>query len=472
MKRVFGLFIVGFLMGMVVTSSAVAGLIALQLYRLDLMASGPVVMRGTAVPGPRPVPPPPEGPLAGLVVYLSAGHGYMLHRSLHDGDPISWGRQRSVKFGMVEDEWTARFVADDLAPVLEEAGATVITLRERDRNLQRIVVDDGFEGFTVFSPEGVEETPSAVGGRHMRLDPGGSAHWKLTAPAAGHWYLYARWVPSPDLDDKAIYTVHMGDEVHEIVVDQRTHGEHWWPLANVSLYEGAPVEVTLTGSGNLPLSADAVRIGGGTYEILLPFNFKMRSTPMWEVAMLHQLEGLGGPDWLFEYECGNIVSDMRLRSHWASWASQDDEEAVYISIHTNASPRGRPKGFTAFWGYESSPPTPADPDSVLLTQLLDEHITAHVRPNDKGYVDRGAREGDYSEISPIHNSLPAALLEMGFHDHPEDAKRLQSAQFRRDAAAGIVDALVAWRESTDPSAEAESDTVPDGRGLRPWVRME
>lgn len=499
MKRVIGLFVVGFIIGLIAMSSAAAGLITVRLYRSNpsmftTSGGGSEVSRlssGVPVPGPRPVPPAPQGPLAGLVVYLSAGHGWLLHRAQYDGDPISWGRQRSTKYGMVEDDWTALFVADDLAPVLEEAGATVITLRERDRNKQRIIADDwitvpkglsGFgDAFSAFGSERVEDDVRAEGGSHTRLYPGGSASWTLTAPTDGQWYLYVRWLPGEDLDDRAVYTVRMGDEVREVVVDQRYHGEHWWPLGNAALYAGAPVEVTLTGSGNLPLSADAVRLGGGSYEIMLPFNFKMRSALMWEVAMPHQLDLLGGPDWLAAYDCGNPVSDQRLRPHWASWASEHDEEAIYLSIHTNAfagggGRRGRrfsaPKGFTAFWGAESSPLTPADPDSVLLTQLLDKHVSQSVRANDKGYVDRGARVGDYSENSPIHNALPAALLEMGFHDHPEDAKRLQSQRFRTDAAEGILEGIIEWRESVpSPGAPPDADGL-DGQGKRPWVRYE
>ena len=110
-----------------------------------------------------------------------------------------------------------------------------------------------------------------------------------------------------------------------------------------------------------------------------------------------------------------------------------------------------------------------------MTELLDEYVTKRVSANDKGYVDRGARPGDYSENSPIHNALPAALLEMGFHDHPEDAARLQSAQFRRDAAQGILDGIIAWREAVpSPGASPIPHTLGplDGDGIRPWKRYE
>jgi N-acetylmuramoyl-L-alanine amidase len=165
------------------------------------------------------------------------------------------------------------------------------------------------------------------------------------------------------------------------------------------------------------------------------------------VSFTHQVDRLGGPDWIDSFDCGRPVSDMRMRPHWASWAAESDEEAIYVSIHTNASPRGRPKGLTAFYGVDSTPPTPADPESVRLATLLDRHVYQTVRARDRGYLNRGTLPGDYSEISPVHNTLPAALLEMGFHDNPEEAKRLQTRQYREDAARGIVDGVIEWRQS-------------------------
>lgn len=474
MKRIIALFLAGILIGAVVASAAVAGVIFVRINNRVILEPVP-----TAIPGPRPVPPPPEGPLAGLVVYLSAGHGWLLHRRNHDGVAIGWGTQRGTKYGMREDDWTAQFVADDLAPALEAAGATVLALRERDRNPVETVIDDreeqlpGTPGtFAAFGLDGWVTDPLAEGGSARRLLPGGSANWTLTVPSEGHWYLYTRWLEQEDQDAQAIYTVRSGEDLREIVVDQRDHGSHWWPLGDDCLPAGSVVEVTLTGSGTAPLSADAIRLGGGSYTILLPFNFKLRTTPYFDVSMSHQLERLGGPEWLGEYECGNPVSDMRLRPHWSNWAGEHDDDSVFVSIHTNASPFGSPKGLTTFYGVDSTPPTAPNPDSMALAALLDRHVHEHVARHDAGYVDRGSRPGDYSEISPVHNMLPSALLEMGFHDNPDDARRLQSQQFRTDAAEGIAVALAEWRATRQPVRREPNGAARPGDGGADWVRNE
>ena len=421
--------------------------------------------RTEPVAGPRAVPAVPRGTLSGLVVYVSAGHGWLLHRVHADGAPIAWGRQRDHRFGMVEDDWTAGFVADALAPALEAEGATVIALRERDRNPVALVVDDADPAFAAFGIGGRRERAMAERGTDVGLVPGGSATWALEVPTDGQWYAYARWTGSPDQDDRAVYTVVAGDEVREVVVDQRNHGGHWWPLGDFCLPAGTRVEITLTGSGQTPLSADAVRLGGGTFGIVLPWSFELKQEPYWSVAMPHQIERLGGPGDFEAYTCGNAVSDMRLRPHWATWAAANNEEAVYLSIHTNASPRGRAQGLTVFYGIDNDPVTAADPESVRLSALLEQSIHESVSARDPGYRTRGVQPGNFSEVSPVHNRLTASLLEMGFHTDAADAKRMQTRRFQEDAAEGIVQGLVAWRAGVP--AGLELPLAPPG-----WVEDE
>ena len=405
--------------------------------------------------GPYPVPEQPQGPLSGLVVYLSAGHGYLLHRVHHDGEPFAWGRQRRFRYGMVEDAWTQDFVAEKLAPAIEALGGTVIALRERDTNAVASVSDDAH--WSSFSEEAAVrvQDPLAYEDSYLRLEPNGGTEWWVEVPEDGHWYLYARWVDDELHDEQAIYTVVAGTEVREVVVDQTVHGGHWWPLGDYCLPAGEIVRVTLNGSGGGMLSADAVRLGGGNYVIAPEFDYKVREHRLYDVAMPHQIEHLGAPEDLATYACGNPVSDARLRPHWASWASPAGEEAVYLSIHTNAA-RGRAKGLTVFAGIDRAAGLEADPNSVRLARLLQEEIYQSVRARDEGYINRGSRPGDYSEISPAHNDLPSALLELGFHDHRQDARRLQTERFRDDAAMGIVEALQRWR-SRDATAQVDEE---------------
>jgi hypothetical protein len=408
-------------------------------------------------PRRRPVPQE-EGPLDGLVVYLSAGHGWLLHRQHHDGEPIQWGLQRDEHHGVTEDLYTARFVADELAPALQEAGATVIALRERDRNEQMVVVDDLSPSFAAVGSAGWVASELAHDQGAMQLKPGGWASWSLQVPHDGRWLLYGRWLEDSAHDAQAVYTVVAGDVVEEVVVDQRYHGGHWWPLLDACLPGGTRVDVTLTGSGPAPLSADAVRLGGGTFIGAPPTDYRVRQHPMWEMSFQESVEHLGGPERLRVYACGNPVSDMRIRPHWASWASPVGEEALYLSIHTNG---GGGEGLLVFSGIDGNPPTPAHPGSDALAAAVERSVLSAVSRVDPTYRSKGWKPGDFSEISPVHNTLPAVLVELAFHDHPRDAARLRNPAVQRAAAEGLVEGIRRWRAAGGRLARAgmyEEDT--------------
>lgn len=408
-------------------------------------------------PRRRPVPVD-DRPLDGLVIYLSAGHGWLLHREHHDGEPIQWGLQRDEHNGLTEDIYTARFVADVLAPRLTDAGATVLALRERDRNPEMVVVDDLGPGFAAVGESEWVADPDAQDGGAWQLDAGGSATWRLQVPQDGRWLLYTRWVEDSQLDAQAIYTVIAGDVVAEEVVDQRTHGGHWWPLLDACLPGGTEVEVTLTGSGAAGLSADAVRLGGGTWIGAPPTDWQVREHPMWEMSFQEQVDHMGAPTWLSSYACGNPVSDMRLRPHWASWASPEGEESLYLSIHTNG---GGGEGLLVFSGIDGNPPTPSRPGSDALAAALESSVLQAVRTVDATYRTKGWKPGDYSEISPVHNTLPAALVELAFHDNARDAARLKRPDVQAAAADGLVEGIRRWRAAGGRDARAPGAYASD-----------
>lgn len=408
--------------------------------------------------GPWPVPETPSGPLSGLVVYLSAGHGYKLHYSYIDGRPLSWGQQRTPRNGMTEDEWTADYVADVLAPALEAAGATVIALRERDRHPFSVVSDDGDESFFALGVDEVVSDPLALGGDQRRLLPHGGAVWWLQAPEDGHYYVYARWASDPTLDERAVFTVVTPGDVQEIVVDQTVHGGHWWPLGDHCLFAGDDVRVFLHGSGGL-VGADAVRLGGGNYTVVGPDD-ELYDHPLFDVAFPPQVHHLGAPEGFEDYECGTPISDQRLRPFWASWASPAGEDAVYVSIHTNAARYRGAQGLNVFAGVDHDPPTPAHPGSVRLATHVEREVVAAVRAHDAGYRTQGVKPGNYSEVSPLMNALPGVLIEMGFHTNKEDARRMQTARFQEDATAGIVAALEQWYQEQPYQPAAEQFQEP------------
>ncbi|TNE84150.1 MAG: hypothetical protein EP330_30480 [Deltaproteobacteria bacterium] len=379
-----------------------------------------------------------EGPLDGLVVYLSAGHGYVAHDR---GE----GWQRPVSHGLLEDTWTARFVTRELVPALERSGATVLTARERDPHRERVVVDDLDPGFT-----GVGEARDG----HTLVEPG--AAWTLGAPHSGTWQLYARWKADETHASQATYTVHTPSGTTTHTVDQRHHGDEWWPLSRLDLDAGDWVKVTLDGEG--PLSADAIRLGGGSYTVTTKEG-ELRQVRAWEAASIHHFAAEGVPEDVWSVPGGGVAGDASARARWAEWSHPEDEEAVYLSIHTDA---GGGTGTTAFVRRRCST---CDERSVRSTALADalrtELVDAVRRDHAPEWQDRGTRGAHFAEVSDeLNPSLPAVLLELGFHDHPEDAAQLADPAFQATVADALVRGLVTWRS---PAAEAPPGPVAEVR---------
>jgi N-acetylmuramoyl-L-alanine amidase len=378
----------------------------------------------------------PTGPLAGMVVYLSAGHGLLVQHDARDKSPaLTW--QRDARYGMREDEWTSDFVIDHLAPTLEAAGATVLTLRERDRAEVGAWVDDDDARFKVKGAAGFEPHPLAWGPGAQHLDEAARATWTLPPMPPGTYRVYARWLAGPDRAPKARYTVTGADGQHVWTVDQRAHGGVWWPIGEVTVTEAVGAVITLDGDGGR-LSADAVRIGGG----LVAPHAKVEHVPLHQVAPIERHASLGGPFDLLWLDHGGEISDVRYRARWASWLSPAPEEAVYLSIHTNA---GRGRGTEVYAGVESNPPLPTPAASAALARALVDSVRTTTRALNPSWIVEPPHRGDFSEISPKWQQLPSALIEVGFHDSPADVKWLLREDFRQAFADGLRDGLVAWR---------------------------
>ncbi len=379
-----------------------------------------------------------DGPLAGMVVHLSAGHGRLLAKNSR-GEVITWSWQRDARYGMREDEWTADFVIDHLAPTLEAAGATVLTLRERDRADIGASVDDADAGFSVegtatFAPDQLAWGPGA-----QVLDGTTRATWTVPPMPPGTYRVYARWVAGPDRAPDARYTVSGATGRDVWTVDQRVHGGVWWPLGDVTVTDAIGATIRLDGGGGR-LSADAVRIGGGVASPGPDFEL----APLHQVAPVHRQPSLGGPVDLLWLEDGVESSDIRFRARWASRVSPPPEEAVFLSIHTNA---GRAHGTEIYAGAETSPPMSTLPASATLAAELFRTLDASTRTINPTWYVEPPKRGDFSEISPKWQELPSALLEVGFHDSPADVKWLLREDFRQAFADGIRDGLVAWRQA-------------------------
>ena len=240
-----------------------------------------------------------RGALSGKTIYLSAGHGKVWSRSYGEWIKDSY----SNSDGYNEGEYTAFFLNNYLIPYLENTGADVITLRERDENDVSVINS---------SPELIngnnynwQKTPVPVidgekikykdifykidTTRNKQTDV--KAIWKIDKGdfkegiyALYLWYPIADQVNNPTCD--AHYIIEHAYGGTEVYVDQSKHGLAWRYIGSYPVDPAKPIDeegdiifrVTLDNysanyfnKSNTVVTAGAIRLGGGKLDNLNGF---------------------------------------------------------------------------------------------------------------------------------------------------------------------------------------------------------
>jgi N-acetylmuramoyl-L-alanine amidase len=398
--------------------------------------------------------------LGGKTVYVSAGHGWLWNGS-------RWVTQRIPYETMIEDHNNAEAVDQYLIPYLENAGATVIPMRERDWNTSRIIVDND-KGPPTFETSGVWYTTSYHGTGYNGTDyqyaltdgPTSVCTWTLTIPEKGTYALYA-WVrPGPNRAPDAHYTVHHAGGTDDVWLNQQIRGSTWRYLGSYPFYAGTAY-VTLD-SGSLSngkvVIADALRLGGGTLDSLNNLSdpdftpsTPIPNHPWWEVATYYYSQWMG-------YEPGSYFNDVVSRPMFARWNhAGTEEDAVYISWHSNGY-NGTSRGTESY--VHNGATYPRTEGSTELQEFVHQELIQDIRTGwDATWIDRGAKQMNLGELRMLYDSdpddgnpdasLPGVLIEIAFHDHPEDAAALKNPRFNQLAARAIYQGIVRYYEDRD-----------------------
>ncbi|MCI6143941.1 MAG: hypothetical protein MR679_02970, partial [Bacteroidales bacterium] len=231
--------------------------------------------------------------LQGKHLMVNASHG----RFYRDG---VWRWQRPFLFCTTEDLFTGSFVFPYLIPMLENAGAVVVTARERDSQTAEAVVDNDAPGRggtyseinqtdfvwqttpdTVgFAPAGLltdSVMPFRLGtsrqvvtsSRRSRL---ASVSWTPALPRAGRYAVYVSYATRPNSVSDARYTVYHRGGRTQFRVNQQMGGGTWVYLGTFDFEAGETPEgrVVLTNQSDYRgvVTADGVRFGGGMGQTL------------------------------------------------------------------------------------------------------------------------------------------------------------------------------------------------------------
>ncbi len=397
----------------------------------------------------------PRG-LAGKTIYLSAGHGWLWSYASKD-----WRVQRGVTETVIEDHNNAEAVGQYLIPYLENAGATVIPVRERDWNTARVIVDND-QG----APGYVETGAWATGGAAGYADgtyrfaatvlgaPTSAAIWRIAVPRSGIYALYAWVYPGANRAPDAHYAIsHAGGTAH-MYLDQRLRRPTWRYLGTFPFYAGTAT-VTLDNAsavgGGAVVIADALRLGSGSFDSLsgivtdAPYP---PQRPWWETATFYYSQWMG-----LNYDDWENFNDVTARPIFARWNhAGSGEDALFISWHTNGYD-GMVRGTESY--VHNGDTYPRTPGSLLLQTAVHDELLHDIWVGwDAGWTDRGKRQADLGELRLLWDDTPATqmpgvLLEVAFHDNPIEAQALKDPRFVQLAARAVYQGVVRYFELRD-----------------------
>jgi hypothetical protein len=450
----------------------------------ELFDAEPVADKGPPVPpGYPPVDHPGlgTGALSGKTIYLSQCHGWYWHESYE-----SWLTQRPNLFDTVEDFHNPEGMNQYLMRYLLNAGAQVVPLRESDLQETMVVVDDQDPGYAetgawAGSPDdgfAADQAPYAYGVDPFEL--GGArqaataaaatatASWTPQIPHDGRYNVYVSYPQDGGSAPDAHYVVHHPGGDTDVYVDQRRHGSTWvyvgrfWFEAGSDTSRGSVELLNDSTDSSAVVAADAVRFGGGMGDV--GRGGTTSGHERWEEAAIYYTQFAGAPTSVYDPYSDGDGYDPSSRSRFADWEHEDGEDALYFSWHSNAG--GGQGTSTYIYGPcapgESCDFTGVEGSEEFAEFVQDNLVDAITAQWQAEWSDRGVRVAYFAEVNPSNNDeMPAALIELAFHDNEEDTALLKHPLFRRDTSRAMMHGMIdyfAWRDGVDLTYPPEPPT--------------
>ena len=304
-----------------------------------------------------------EKGLAGRNIALWQSHGRYFEEKTD-----RWEWQRAPMFQTVEDMYTQSYVLPFLIPMLENAGAYVMTPRERDPQTNEVIADNDpafeegrgeevriegrYSETGTWSDAGVGfadaratysllENPFQMGTarqaecRENHRDKAAEARWTPEIPERGEYSVYISYKSLPHSTPCAHYTVrHLGGE-SEFIVNQKMGGGTWIYIGTFEFDKGSEGCVILDNSvpkgynvtHNAVITADAVRFGGGMGKIARglkdqPVNeYTTSGMPSFTEGALYWMQWAGADSTILSKYDNDYTSDYGDRGAWVGWMS-------------------------------------------------------------------------------------------------------------------------------------------------------
>ncbi len=442
--------------------------------------------------------PYPKG-MSGRHIALWQSHGRYWSDDLQ-----KWSWQRAPLFSTVEDMYTQSYVLPFLIPMLENAGAYVLTPRERDIQKYEVIIDndkafDGpREGLTRRAGEYYErggwsdagtgfadgrrvyvhnENPFTMGtARQAECAQTGSnatATWSFSVPESGPYAVYVSYVSLPNSTGAAHYTVRHKGYSTEFRVNQRMGGGTWIYLGTFEFDKGESGAVILdnsgvrTGNRSQVVTADAVKIGGGMGKIARgpagtpEEEWETSGLPAFAEGALYWEQFAGVDTTVTRNWEGDYTQDYASRGAWVSMLSggsivnPDYEGAgknipvdLSLGFHSDANSTqndsiiGTLSIYTLLMDGKSVLPNGRSRElGRHLAGMVQDQVCADIRADfEPLWTKRMLRNGNYSESRTT--SVPGMLLELLSHQNFADQRYGLDPAFRFTACRAVYKGLL------------------------------
>ncbi|MCQ2149548.1 MAG: xanthan lyase [Bacteroidales bacterium] len=425
--------------------------------------------------------------LSGRNIALWQSHG-----RYYNATAERWEWQRAPFFTTVEDMFTQSFVLPFIIPMLENAGAYVMTPRERDCQKLEFIIDNdlsfsgdrdsltrrcgiykesgrwtdagiGFADTARTYRAGVN--PFGLGSARQaactgKKSPTAGIRWIPDIPARDRYAVYVSYKTLPNSTGCAHYSVHHLGGVSEFSVNQRMGGGTWIYLGTFEFDKGSQGYVSLD---NIPapghvftegtaVSADAVKIGGGMGKIargpvgdIASDELCTSGLPSYAEGAYYWMQWAGVDTVVTNKWEGDYTRDYASRGAWTKMIKDEKNIPIDLSlaIHSDAGIKQcdstigtlaiytlRCDGSRKFGNGNDRMSCRALAD-VVQSQFCDDVRTLW----DKEWSRRDIRDRSYSESRT--SDVPALLLEMLSHQNFADMKYGLDPAFRFTAARAV-----------------------------------
>ena len=439
--------------------------------------------------------------LTGRNIALWQSHGRYYEEKLQ-----RWEWQRAPLFQTVEDLYTQSYVLPFLIPMLENAGAYVMTPRERDIQTNEVIADndpsfkkgrgegirisgkysesggwsDAGTGFADTSATYSEkQNPFLMGTARMagcydrKNKQVSKAIWTPDIPERGEYAVYISWKTLPNSTSCAHYQVQYLGGSKDFIVDQKMGGGTWIYLGTFEFDKGTTGCVILDNMApkgrknpkKTVITADAVRFGGGMGKIARKpkdgpvSEYSTSGLPSYTEGALYSMQWAGTDSTILNRFKDDYTSDYADRGAWVSWMSGGS--------WTNPGAKGEGIPVDLSFAFHSDAGTTPDDSIVgtlsiytLLADGKDKFADGEERLQQRLYADYvqtqvvndirktfnpdWSRRGlwDRSYSESRTPSSPAMILELLSHQNFEDMKYGLDPAFRFTVSRAIYKAML------------------------------